>query len=133
MGDVMDIVVWLRSLGLEKFEAAFRENEITEKVLPNLTAEDLKELGVAALGHRRTLLDAIAALRSDTSVKSPSVDAATTSSAPSAHPEDRAERRQVTVMFSDLVGSTALSARMDQEEGLPAAKDAVARRGKADW
>jgi hypothetical protein len=61
----MDVVVWLRSLGLEKYEAAFRENEITEKVLPNLTTEDLKELGVAALGHRRTLLDAIAALRND--------------------------------------------------------------------
>ena len=59
----MDIVVWLRSLGLGKYEAIFRENEITEKVLPNLTAEDLKELGVAALEHRRTLLDAIAALR----------------------------------------------------------------------
>jgi hypothetical protein len=58
-GAVMDIVVWLRSLGLGKYEAAFRENEITEKVLPNLTAEDLKELGVAALGHRRTLLDAM--------------------------------------------------------------------------
>ena len=62
------------------------------------------------------LLDAIAALRSDASGKTPSVDAATTSSAPSAHPEDRAERRQVTVMFSDLVGSTALSARMDPED-----------------
>jgi class 3 adenylate cyclase len=113
----MDIVVWLRSLGLGKYEAAFRENEITEKVLPNLTAEDLKELGVAALGHRRTLLDAIAALRNDASSRAPSVDTATTpSSAPSAHPEDRAERRQVTVMFSDLVGSTALSARMDPED-----------------
>ena len=55
----MDVVVWLRSLGLGKYEAVFRENEITEKVLPNLTAEDLKELGVAALRHRRTLLDAI--------------------------------------------------------------------------
>ena len=96
----MDIVVWLRSLGLGKYEAAFRENEITEKVLPNLTAEDLKELGVAALGHRRTLLDAIAALRDDASGKTPSVDAAKTST-PSPHPEDRAERRQVTVMFSD--------------------------------
>jgi SAM domain (Sterile alpha motif) len=54
----MDIVVWLRSLGLGKYEAAFRENEIDEAVLPNLTAEDLKELGVTALGHRRRLLDA---------------------------------------------------------------------------
>src|ERR1700741_5084376 len=98
----MDIAVWLRRLGLGKYEAAFRENEITEKVLPNLTAEDLKELGIAALGHRRTLLDAIAALRNDGSDKASSVDTATTSSAPSAHPEDRAERRQVTVMFSDL-------------------------------
>ena len=112
----MDIVVWLRSLGLGKYEAVFRENEIDETVLPNLTAEDLKELGVTALGHRRKLLDAIAALRNDASGKTPSVDAATTSSAPSAPPEDRAERRQVTVMFSDLVGSTALSARMDPED-----------------
>ena len=62
------------------------------------------------------LLDAIAALRSDASGKTPSVDAATMSSTPSARPEDRAERRQVTVMFSDLVGSTALSARMDPED-----------------
>ena len=68
------------------------------------------------LGHRLKLLDAIAALRNDASGKTPSVDAATTSSAPSAPPEDRAERRQVTVMFSDLVGSTALSARMDPED-----------------
>src|ERR1700751_2107788 len=99
----MDIVVWLRSLGLGKYEATFRENEITEKVLPNLTAEDLKDLGVSIVGHRRTLLDAIAALRDDAGDKPPSVDAATTS--PSARPEDRAERRQVTVIFSDLVGS----------------------------
>src|SRR5690242_3704288 len=112
----MDIGGWLRSLGLQRYETTFRENEITEKVLPNLTAEDLKELGVAALGHRRTLLDAIAALRNDASGNAPSIDAATASNAPSAQPEDRAERRQVTVMFSDLVGSTALSARMDPED-----------------
>ena len=112
----MDIVVWLRSLGLGKYEAAFRENDIDETVLPSLTHETLKELGVASVGHRVKLLDAIAALRNDTSGKAPSVDAATTSSAPSLQPEDRAERRQVTVMFSDLVGSTALSARMDPED-----------------
>ena len=112
----MDVVVWLRSLGLGKYEAIFRENDIDETVLPSLTHENLKELGVASFGHRVKLLDAIAALRSDASGKAPSVDAATTSSAPSAHPEDRAERRQVTVMFSDLVGSTALSARMDPED-----------------
>ena len=115
-GVIMDVVVWLRSLGLGKYEAVFRENEIDETVLPDLTAEDLKELGVTALGHRRKLLAAIAALRDDASGKASSVDTATTSSAPSVHPEDRAERRQVTVMFSDLVGSTALSARMDPED-----------------
>ena len=112
----MDIVVWLRSLGLGKYEAAFRENDIDETVLPSLTHENLKELGVASLGHRVKLLDAIAALHSDANGKTPSVDAATASSSPSPHPEDRAERRQVTVMFSDLVGSTALSARMDPED-----------------
>ena len=115
-GLIMDIVVWLRSLGLGKYEAAFRENEIDETVLPGLTAEDLKELGVAAVGHRRKLLDAIAALRADASGKAPSADGTTPPNAPSASPEDRAERRQVTVMFSDLVGSTALSARMDPED-----------------
>ncbi len=112
----MDVVVWLRSLGLGKYEEAFRENEIDETVLPGLTAEDLKELGVAALGHRHKLLDAIAALRADASGKTSSADGATATNPASAHPEDRAERRQVTVMFSDLVGSTALSARMDPED-----------------
>ena len=112
----MDVVVWLRSLGLGKYEAAFRENEIDETVLPSLTHETLKELGVTAVGHRLKLLDAIAALRGNASGKPTSVDPATTSSAPSARPEDHAERRQVTVMFSDLVGSTALSARMDPED-----------------
>jgi SAM domain (Sterile alpha motif) len=90
--------VWLRSLGLGRYEAAFRDNEIDEIVLPSLTEDHLKQLGIAALEHRVKLLDAIAALRND------SVDPATASSTPSAHPEDRAERRQVTVMFSDLVG-----------------------------
>jgi class 3 adenylate cyclase len=112
----MDVVVWLRSLGLAKYEAAFRENEIDETVLPSLTEEHLKQLGITALGHRVKLLEAIAALRNDASGKAPSVDAASTSTSPNAHPEDRAERRQVTVMFSDLVGSTALSARMDPED-----------------
>src|ERR1700733_3998582 len=113
---IMDVAVWLRSLSLGQYEAAFRNNEVDDSVLPNLTAEDLKELGVTALGHRRMLLDAIAALHTDASGKAPSADIATASNAPSASPEDRAERRQVTVMFSDLVGSTALSARMDPED-----------------
>jgi class 3 adenylate cyclase len=112
----MDVVVWLRSLGLEEYEAAFRDNKINERVLPNLTQEDLKEIGVGPVGHRRILLEAIAALRAETGGKASSADAATTSTAPSASSEDRAERRQVTVMFSDLVGSTALSARLDPED-----------------
>jgi class 3 adenylate cyclase len=112
----MDVVVWLRSLGLGKYEALFRVNDIDETVLLTLTAEDLKELGVTSFGHRRKLLDAIAALRNDASGKAPSVDTATTSSAASPRPEDRAERRQVTVMFCDLVGSTALSACMGPED-----------------
>jgi class 3 adenylate cyclase len=116
-GAIMDIVVWLRSLGLGKYEAAFRENEIDETVLPSLTEEHLKQLGVMALGHRVKLLDAIAALRADGGGKTSFAEVATApSTAPGAHPEDRAERRQVTVMFSDLVGSTALSARMDPED-----------------
>src|ERR1700674_4168818 len=110
----MDLRGWLRSLGLERYEAPFRENEIDETVLPSLTAEDLKDLGVGIVGHRRKLLDAIAALRTDATAKDPSGDAVC--SPPSASPEDRAERRQVTVMFSDLVGSTALSARMAPED-----------------
>src|SRR5215469_5692540 len=113
----MDLGDWLRSLGIEEYEAAFRDNEIDERSLPSLTAEDLKELGVAALGHRRILLDAIAALRPDAGAKAPAAaDTVAQSAAPRASPEDRAERRQVTVMFSDLVGSTALSARMDPED-----------------
>src|ERR1700731_2159962 len=112
----MDVVVWLRSLGLEEYEGAFRDNKINERVLPNLTQEDLKEIGVGPVGHRRTLLEAIAALRADAGGKASSADATTVSPAPSVDPEDRAERRQVTVIFSDLVCSTALSARMDPED-----------------
>ena len=106
----MEVVVWLRSLRSRRYETAFRENEIDETVLPKLTAEDLKELGVGVVGHRRKLLDAIAALRTDAGVKAPSVEPATPKQ------QETAERRQVTVMFSDLVGSTALSARMDPED-----------------
>src|SRR5208337_3500470 len=81
--------------------------------LPNLTAEDLKDLGVGIVGHRRKILDAIAALRVD---ESPKAQSATVIPKTETIPDDRAERRQVTVMFSDLVGSTALSARMDPED-----------------
>src|ERR1700735_2119333 len=109
----MDVGGWLRKLGLEQYEAAFRENRIDDTVLPSLTAEDLKDLGVGFVGDRRKLLDAIAAVRAEASVPMPLSDAplATDKAA-----QDIAERRQVTVMFSDLVGSTALSARMDPED-----------------
>src|SRR5216684_2001707 len=109
----MDVGGWLRKLGLEQYEAAFRENRIDDTVLPSLTAEDLKDLGVGFVGDRRKLLDAIAAVRAEASAPTPLSDAplATDKAA-----QDTAERRQVTVMFSDLVGSTALSTRMDPED-----------------
>src|SRR5262245_7711638 len=109
----MDLGDWLRSLGLEQYEAAFRENAIDDTVLLSLTAEDLKDLGIDIIGHRRKLLDAIAALRGAAGAKGTPHEALTGSDRPS---KDVAERRQVTVMFSDLVGSTALSARMDPED-----------------
>ena len=71
----MDIGGWLRSLGLERYEAAFRENEIDDTVLPSLTAEDLKDLGVGIVGHRRKLLDAIAVLGAYASAKAPTAEA----------------------------------------------------------
>ena len=110
----MDFAVWLRSLGLEQYEAAFRENAITEKLLPSLTAEDLKDLGVSIVGHRRALLNAIADLRSDANVEPAPSPSSPTTAVPAK--DTTAERRQVTVMFSDLVGSTALSAHMDPED-----------------
>ncbi|MGC2460727.1 MAG: adenylate/guanylate cyclase domain-containing protein, partial [Steroidobacteraceae bacterium] len=109
----MDIGGWLRSLGLEQYEAVFRDNAINETVLPSVTAEDLKDLGIGIVGHRRILLNAIAALRIDTDPKTASPAAA---AAVNTTRQDTAERRQVTVMFSDLVGSTALSASMDPED-----------------
>src|SRR5271156_3188516 len=109
---VMDVGDWLRSLGLDQYEAAFRDNAIDGKVLPKLTAEDLKELGVASVGHRRTLLSAIAELSATLASPVP-----VPSAAPAESPApDAAERRQLTVMFCDLGGSTAMSARLDPED-----------------
>ena len=71
----MDLGGWLRSLGLEQYEAAFRENAIDDTVLPTLTAEDLKDLGVNIVGHRRKLLNAIAALRAESTARAPPTDA----------------------------------------------------------
>lgn len=109
----MDVGGWLRRLGLQQYEGAFRENEIDETVLPSLTAEDLKDLGVVIVGHRRKLLNAIAALGDEAGRPTPQSD---TASARGKAAKDTAERRQVTVMFTDLVGSTSLSARMDPED-----------------
>jgi class 3 adenylate cyclase len=106
----MDIAAWLQGLGLERYVLAFRDNEIDWEVLPKLTSEDLREIGVAAIGHRRKLLDAIAALGA-------AVHAATaTAAARDAPAPTEAERRQLTVMFCDLVGSTELSSRLDPED-----------------
>ena len=101
----MDVAEWLRELGLEQYEPAFRANEIDARVLPRLTTEDLKDLGVTLIGHRRRLLDAIAAFSTEVP--------ATPRNAPA---QAEAERRQLTVMFCDLVGSTALSSRLDPED-----------------
>ena len=87
----MDVAVWLRSLGLERCEAAFRDNEIDATVLPNLSAEDLKDLGVGIVGHRRKLLDAIAALRIDANAKAHQAEAPATIKSSA---KDSAERRQ---------------------------------------
>ena len=100
----MDIAAWLRGLRLEQYEPAFRANEIDETLLASLTVEDLKDLGVSLVGHRRRLLDAIAALGTQAPT-SPIVPASAA-----------AERRQLTVMFCDLVGSTALASRLDPED-----------------
>jgi len=110
---MQEIADWLKTLGLSEYAERFAENAIDFSVLPDLTDQDLEKLGVL-LGHRRKLLRAIADLK-DIKKSEPEVAvAAATPAAP--RPQDSAERRQVTVMFSDLVGSTALSARMDPED-----------------
>src|SRR5262249_54534017 len=97
---------------LERYEQAFRANEIDLRVLPELTADDLKELGVAAIGHRRLLLNAIAVLGAGAGrAAAEDVPAASPANTPT-----EAERRQLTVMFCDLVGSTPLSTRFDPED-----------------
>src|SRR5215471_379466 len=104
----MDVADWLRKLGLEQYEPAFRANEVDARVLRSLTPEDLKDLGINLVGHRRRLLDAIAALNdSGTQAAIMPIEGA---------PATKAERRQLTVVFCDLVGSTALSARLDPED-----------------
>jgi hypothetical protein len=110
----MEVGSWLRGLHLERYEATFRDNGVDETVLPSLTADDLKEMGVSGVGHRRKLLDAIALLRTPVVGESPKSPDAPLAAANFA--KDTAERRQVTVMFCDLVGSTALASRLDPED-----------------
>ena len=123
----MDVGDWLRSLDLGQYEAAFRDNAIDSAVLPKLTADDLKEIGVVAVGHRRRLLDGIAALgfsgdSSDVSpapsiAPAPTVSRPVAAASPSASGSTAsAERRPITVMFCDLVGSTSLAAKLDPED-----------------
>ncbi|TIS47560.1 AAA family ATPase [Mesorhizobium sp.] len=110
----MEVGAWLRDQGLGQYEEAFRQNDIDDEVLRDLSAEDLIGLGVASVGHRRKLLAAIASLREiDRQATSPARD---TSTATRSMSLPAAERRQLTVMFADLVGSTALSSRLDPEE-----------------
>ena len=108
---MQQVAEWLEKLGLGQYAQRFAENDISFAVLPDLTDQDLKEIGVS-LGHRRQLLRAIAKL------PHPEEDPpkAALASSVSAASQDTAERRQVTVMFSDLVGSTALAGRMDPED-----------------
>jgi class 3 adenylate cyclase/tetratricopeptide (TPR) repeat protein len=103
------ITDWLEKLSLGQYAQCFAENEIDFSILGDLTDQDLEKIGVGPLGHRRKLLRAISELKA-----SPAATAESTAIAP--QPRDAAERRQLTVMFCDLVGSTAMSARMDPED-----------------
>jgi hypothetical protein len=108
----MDVVAWLRGLGLEQYAPAFRDNDVDGGVLLELTSEDLISIGVTSVGHRRRLLAAITALRGESARAS---NSGTLQRDPASSISSRtatdAERRQLTVMFCDLVGSTELSAR----------------------
>ena len=111
---MQQIASWLEKLGLGQYASRFAENDITFAILSDLTDQDLKELGVSSLGHRRQLLRAIAELNS---VEKGAPKLAPATAAPvTPRPHDAAERRQLTVVFCDLVGSTALSARLDPED-----------------
>src|SRR5215470_18127572 len=103
---MQQIADWLNKLGMSEYAQLFAQNDIDISVLPHLTDQDLKELDVS-LGHRRKMLAAIAEI-GGTLATGPVVT--------EQKPQDSAERRQLTVMFCDLVGSTALSARLDPED-----------------
>jgi class 3 adenylate cyclase len=112
----MDVAAWLRGLGLEQYAQLFRDNDIDGEILCGLTAEDLKELGISSFGHRRKLFNAIAALGGERPTRDVSQLATSATSAPASPASIDAERRQLTVMLCDLVGSTALSTRFDPED-----------------
>jgi class 3 adenylate cyclase len=113
----MDVGVWLRSLGLAQYEAAFRDNEIDSAVLPKLTVDDLKDLGVAVVGHRRKIMSAIEELNAASLAGADAIEPPQTQAPPSVSANSGgAERRPITVMFCDLVGSTALASRLDAED-----------------
>ena len=111
---MQQVADWLEKLGLGQYAERFAENDISFVILPDLTDQDLEKIGMASLGHRRLLLRAIAELKIvERGARTPDN---VVSAPPASAKMDTAERRQVTVMFSDLVGSTALSARMDPED-----------------
>src|SRR5712672_3778977 len=112
----MDVAAWLRGLGLEQYAQLFLENDIDGEILYGMTAEDLKELGISSFGHRRRLLNAITALGGESPTRDVAQSATSATSAPTSPPPIDAERRQLTVMFCDLVGSTALSTRLVGED-----------------
>src|SRR6202040_3042201 len=112
----MDVAAWLRGLGLEQYAPAFRDNAIDGEVLRELTVDDLKDLGVTFVGHRRKLLAALAALTAEPLARDVPQSGASAPSAPTSIASGDPERRQLTVMFCDLVGSTALAARLDPED-----------------
>src|SRR6266576_2043333 len=111
----MDIGAWLRGLNLEQYEGAFRENDIDSEVLPDLTADDLIAIGVTSVGHRRKLLAALAALRAEPA-RGGSVEQTSRVLSAGSQLLTGAERRHLTVLFCDLVGSTALTAKHDPED-----------------
>ena len=112
----MDVAAWLRRLGLDQYAQLFRDNDIDGEILCGMTAEDLKELGISSFGHRRRLLNAITALGGEPPTRDVAQSATSPTSAPTSPATIDAERRQLTVMFCDLVGSTALSRRHDPED-----------------
>src|SRR5262245_54978062 len=110
----MDVAGWLRALGLERYEQAFHDNDIDAGVLSRLTADDLIAIGVTSVGHRRRFLDAIASLSTTTEPAKVVVPLAEAERQGVGAAE--AERRQLTVMFVDLVGSTAMARKLDPED-----------------